>query len=679
MNADHKSQVRPLPARAWRGLAALLLAASVEGRAATAPPAVATPGPDSIWFQHVTRPTPLTEAQIRVLAEEIWQSLQAGTPPPRIAAPDATELLPRLVFLSCGTDTAPAAIHLGAGRGVTAAAHAALRQALAAPNRGPAPRYMKLDVVQNAVPIGGFLVREGSMPSPSLMGIAFPPSAPFAFLPEQLVAGSLVAPQGTLVIHSIAQALIKAERWQDLGIWTALSSTATEQTVAFFETQSAFFDGTELIPLFRGHRPAARPTAARILEAARHAGERLAAWCTEDGRFAPELAEWVTAPSGQVSLRDQAGAVLALTELHTVTGAPALLDAARRGAAYLRRAIRFQGADRRTLCVVEGRFSEAQPTVIHGYRTALDTNAMTALALLELGAATGAKAADQAAVGIGRFLLQQLQPGDVFINERRFPDAQILAGPALTPSALAVTALIRLYEETAWSGFRDGAEAGLRALYETYLARREMENLPRDEWLIRALDLTSTYARNDDWRRQVDRLSLAMAADVSMDPYFPDFVGSVNEHPSATLAARRSLGLTYASRLLLDAGRDQAANTLLQAAESHIVHQLQAQIGDAEAMYLTEPSRYRHAFRDHVLGFGLALHCEYIQILSLVTVWKQLQQLENPEFPDNPRLEQALAKAHEQTLRFPRFLPQRGALPAAAPRAAQDRDTAPAE
>jgi len=625
----------------------VLASASALGKPPPAARDVGAPPEDELWFGAIREPLVLSESTAEELARAVYSGLRTGEFSGDFLKALDVEAGPRALLISWSDGTRRAAVHAGVGNGLWEAAEAAFAKATAAGKPGKELRWLKLDVVQSAHRSNQFVARQSSLPLPSLIGIAFSSVSGFAFLPEQLVSVDLIDSERRLNIHRIAQEFFAREdQIADLGKWSSISSYGGPQWVTLFESQSFFYDGARLTPLFRGHRLVDTATAADLLEAARQAGRFLLQWCNEDGEFVVKLWEWQTGPDDRELRREHAGAILALVELHAATGDAEFLAGAERAARHLLGSLQPCDQEGKAGCLVENS------------RSRLDANALAVLALLRLGEEARTTRYNKAVARLGHYLLRQRQPGGALVGERSHPSGRIRATAAVSASALGVAAFARLYEKAGRPVFRDSAREALDSLLTTHVKNREMGQLPQDEWLLEAMDMLFTFSRDPALVQQTERIALGIVASLTLTPDFPDLFGSVARHPSATAAASRTHALAIASRLLHDAGRDIAADKLRQDLQPALAFQLQAQIDAPAAMYLSRPQKYVGAFRDHLRDFGFAMHCQHVQVLSLLAVRKLLAELPGGALPPDERLVEARMRARTVLNRFPRYLPR---------------------
>jgi hypothetical protein len=624
--------------------------------AAATPPDPGVPGAAPFWFAEVRTPISLPGAAEAVLAERVHAAVRRGKADADAFAMLAYDTAPRVVFVSCSTGAETARVNCGGGAGLQAATLDAVRGLL---ERMPAARkaaWVKVDVVQQVLATPAFQVRDGTVPHPSLIGVAFTADPDFAFLPEQLIAGFLVTPEQQLRVHLVADGLIAGKRWAELGRWNRLTTFPAPQHVCFFESQSVFTDGHGAVPVFRGHRLRESLDAAELIDMAVRAGEFLVRAWADAGVFRPQVPNWEVADETGAELQNRSLAALALFSLHRVTRRDDFRDTAQ---AILRQVLGDLQSftyDPQAACIVENASA------------LLSTNAMTALALAQAAAATPRDPeAQNTLLRLGRYLLRQLQPDGDFIAERDHPRGNVQGTrTTVRVSALAIGALAALYEATAERQYLAAAQAGLGFVIRTQIEKQEMDQLPQDEWLVRAMNELFTYSRDRTCVTQCERLALGVLASLTDEPVFPDLLGSIANSPLTTPAAQRTRLLLAAAALLRDNDREQAADRLLSAVSLQLLFQAQAFVDEVAAMYLPDPQAALGAFRSDCMGYAFSLEAQAHQILSLTEAYPVLQAAPGQRLVMAPKGAKAVQACLASSRRFPRVLPVGTPPPAAA-------------
>ena len=180
---------------------------------------------------------------------------------------------PRVLFLSIGGEEWPARTYFGAGfsfraaweslvdimlaneplYGEKTAAQAkgmietAIKEkrpvpaALTARQQNPlAWKWLRLDIVQAALPIANFSVEHSRLALTSLVGLAFVPQLGFAFTPEQLTGRCLLEPTRHLDKQQVGNLISETFNWNALKAWQQISGIDSGHRVCLFETDSYY-------------------------------------------------------------------------------------------------------------------------------------------------------------------------------------------------------------------------------------------------------------------------------------------------------------------------------------------------------------------------------------------------------------------------------------------------------
>jgi hypothetical protein len=309
-----------------------------------------------------------------------------------------------------------------------------------------------------------------------------------------------------------------------------------------------------------------------------------------------------------------------------------ILQAADHLAAAMLRQVHPLGKGSKAACFIEEDYDQEQAS---WYTVRLETNGLCTLALSTLAQQRPADKTryDTPLAALAHYLLQERHPDGSFIAERLWPSRKVKRHVDDTASALAVCALLSLYDKTQMPVFRQVALAGFDAVLPN-VEKKVPEQLARDEWFLRAANRCFTYTREGRYAKQAERFVQAAADDQMRSPPFPDLYGCVPSLPSATAAASRTGLVAVAARLMRDATQDTATVSrhmagimLLAQARPSLVAQLQGDMGPPEVMYLAKPEEYLGYFRDHVRAYGIDLQSQYAQILSLCELVQTMDHL----------------------------------------------------
>jgi hypothetical protein len=404
-----------------------------------------------------------------------------------------------------------------------------------------------------------------------------------------------------------------------------------------------------------------------LRRAAIGAGDRLVEYGTDRGLFECTLPEWELGKPQEPEPRDYAVAVLALVRLQQATGEARYLKTAERAVACIAAAVRPYGGTPIAGCLPELERVDAKAGVEAQARLSLTaTNALAVAALCEFSVAAKTEAYHGALAMLAQHLVLQLQPDGSVLEAREFPSQRLAAVPDTEAAATSLLAFTELYETVAREVFLTHAKNVAARLRKTALDDAAMDTLPRDVWLMEALDRLFTFTRDVSLKVPVSRLALAAALDQSRTVDFADGYGAVGDRISALPAADRSRLIAVGARLLRDLGQTEGLDNLLGDARPFVLFQMQTLITPPTAMYFPEPQRYLGLFRDHVLDVGFELRGQAAEILSMLSLVRVLERLGRNNLPEDNAVQKSLAEARALATRWPRTL-----TPAVAASAAQ--------
>ncbi len=555
-------------------------------------PAMVAGATDMPWFDELVREPPLTATAEQDLLRFIADSLL--DPSQTISLPSTLrkDRTPRMLFASVSDGKGPARVLRGAGRGAGEASQDLLTQL---GQEDEAPRWVKIDLVR-AVVRRTQVNPDRMLDLPrSLYGLAFAKDTKLAFLPEELVAHTLVNSDHHLVLRNIGrrpEAILGIEQ---------LVTAFRDRSLDFyrFSTASIFADHKETVALYRGHRRFDLLTPELLLEAATQAGRYLIRAVDAEGKFDYAYRPKTDELKDDYNILRHAGTIYSMAELYEVTGDSDLLRAAERAIGYLARATQpCEIEKQKVTCVVEGGFVK------------LGGNALAMVALSKYAEVTGKDNRRALIDDLGRWILAtQDTSGEFKVHKLAVATgklAQFTSG--YYPGEAALALLRRGGSEPAWL---DAAARATRWLIDVRDRGVETQRLNHDHWLL--------YALNDLHRRRPDpinlrhaeRITRAILAKQNLDPTYEDWLGSYYRPPRSTPTATRSEGLSAAYRLQRDFGKPHAAQEVLNGLKRGIRFQLQTQFRPETVLYLQDPQRALGGFRRGLTHYEIRI--DYVQ------------------------------------------------------------------
>ncbi|HOG52097.1 MAG TPA: hypothetical protein PKY10_16030, partial [Lentisphaeria bacterium] len=186
------------------------------------------------------------------------------------------------------------------------------------------------------------------------------------------------------------------------------------------------------------------------------------------------------------------------------------------------------------------------------------------------------------------------------------------------------------------------------------VSKTPLENLPNTPWLVEAL--SQHVLRNQEFTSHMERLGFAASVDIETKPLYPDMYGAVRLWPSATVSAERAWLLARLSKWFRTGGESKKAADFMAAAAPPLIFQMQARMVPAGCSGLPRPGHYVDFFRDHLEDFGFDLSGQATQIISLTTLFQELQDGYDGAFPGLDKVTEQLVAAQEGLDRHPLVL-----------------------
>ena len=643
------------------------------------------PIPDVAWFDHVSKPSSLTQEQLCQFTAKLFNALKEKWPAKKLEEILPDDPSPRVVFLTLGEENWPGRCYYGTGFTFKQALQDALtilntneplmaeriaKQAditikdLQKENQ-PVPaawreraknpskwNWLRMDVVQCSRPVGGFSVPRSRIAMTSLTGLAFGPDIGFAFTPDQITGRCLLDSTRHLAKQQIVNFISETYNLPALASWMQISEIATGYRVCLFETDSYYSNGSFTTRIYRGHTlPQTAITKENALEMATKCAQNIMGCISpKNGKLTPPFSNWIAEeiPSEYAELS------LALCRLAKLTGNDQLRNDARQAIFSLTRREKPVSV---ALRIIEKERLPKDTIQLPRNTAQIRTNSLAALAYLELGTEEDIKKARQLATYIrtlyngdlrflnGMFTDQTEQPQTDWNDEIAF------ASPEDT--AIAALALFRVAKtEPQIQEWQELAGKILLHLLKTRVEASSMEELDKNSpWLLEALlELPRTDGR---FTEQLLRLAFAAISDIEYNPLYPDYYGAIEKVASCTNAARRTRLLCQLSKWLYAVEKPAWARKEMQEVLPILLFQSQAFIDEAGSSSLPSPALYRGWFRDNLEDYGFDLASQVAQLFSLTAYAEMLQ---THGLPNTEKFDKELAEIRSNTDTHPGIL-----------------------
>lgn len=524
-------------------------------------------------------------------------------PPSSILQADVS---PRIVFLSVSDGTSHAQVAMGTGQGLRQALEQAIGHIPRAVSETDHPLWVKLDIVQRVHPVEEVHPDTHLNFERSLEGIAFERPLGIAFLPEELVAHTLVDSDAEIRSKNINRYLHL--RHPELG-QHQIFTTPGPLRIHRFTTASFFYDGGEVVSLYRGHRITGKVSRDILLEAARQGGDYLSRSVDPDGRFVYSYLPKTNEQKSKYNIIRHAGTVYSMLELYGTTGDEELLEAAERAIEYLLEFVKPYGIEKTDVAVV-----------VSKDKIKLGAVALAAVALTEHVEVTQDQRYMPILRQLGRYIQQaQLEDGQ-FIHQRSYPEGERLDFVSQYYPGEALLALVRLYALDQQDGWLDTAEKGAYYLINVRDKGLSADELIHDHWLLYALNELYRYRPDPSYLSHALRIAQTISQSQNRAPAFADYLGSYYDPPRSTPTATRTEGLMAAYQLARDFGYEEEARSILETMHLNVAFQLQTQFRPESVLYLEDPQRSLGGFHRSLTNFEIRI--DYVQhnISSLLGV-----------------------------------------------------------
>ncbi|MEM9541616.1 MAG: hypothetical protein AAGA60_19240 [Cyanobacteria bacterium P01_E01_bin.42] len=562
---------------------------------------------DSIWFDRLQNSLYLTAADQTAIAQYILSILDPAEekiPLPQTLQSDRN---PRLVFFSASDTKTAATVVLGKGWGIEEAIVNAITQIqLLFPEN--APQWFKIDIVQEALSVQRRNSRHPLKLDRSLYGLAFHQASQIAFLPEELVAQTLIDRQQRLLPKKIIAYL--EPHGDRLQSYHQLLE-APQITLYRFSSTSFFCNSKKLVSLYRGHRVLnpQKLTPDLLLEGAIAAGKYLQETMNDEGEFLYDYNPQTHKIGQKYNILHHAGTLYALLELYEKTQDSELLETILNGISYLLQFVQTCPDPGIGTCLVEEGWIK------------LGGNALAAIALSKYTQLTQDKPYIPLILELGK-RLQSLQQenGEFVAHKQSYPEGKILDFVSDIYPGEAIFALLCLYRLTEDLTWLESAENGIHYLLDKQT--KSKKPIPPDPWLLWSLNQLFRDRDNAEYHDFAMSSIEAIARGQNLQTSYLDWLGGIYQPPRSLATARRMTALCSACDLAIYTENSAIVEQLLATLRLGIAFQLQTQFYPESVFYFADPQRILGAFHYSLTDFEIRIDCLQYNILSLLGLYR---------------------------------------------------------
>ncbi|MEK6220853.1 MAG: hypothetical protein N2D54_01225, partial [Chloroflexota bacterium] len=480
-------------------------------------------------------------------------------------------------------------------------------------NQNFQPKWLKMDIVGDVSKIknrGNAFELERS-----LYGLAMPRKLKLAFLPEELIASSIIDSQQVLRTDYLADYLSESGN-QYGGVSPSILVIEAETEFFRFKTISQFTDGSITKALYRGHQEIGNYAIEDLLTAAVAGGDYLANNVYADGSFAYSYFPKTDVYSRDYNILRHAGTIFSLLQLYEVTEDPALLATAENAIGYLLHAI--------DICP-----HEVQPVgcVVEDGEIKLGGNGLALLALAKYIEITG----ERQTLGVMTLLAawiegSQNSDGEFAIHKESFPERSPIDFISQYYPGEAIFGLTQLYALDGNSKWIDMAEAAVDWLIDVRDFGISDDDLPHDHWLLYGIYELYQIRPKPEHLAHAFRISNAIMDSQNLSPEYPDWYGTYYIPPRSTPTATRSEAFCSAYKLAQQIGDLDQSKRILTAYEDNVGFQLITQFQPETLMYLSNPQAAMGGFHTELTNYEIRI--DYVQhnISSLLCLYEILSE-----------------------------------------------------
>ncbi|NER52521.1 MAG: hypothetical protein F6J92_38965 [Symploca sp. SIO1A3] len=571
------------------------------------------PNIQPVWFDDIQHSLAITPSEGKAIANFVAAviSLDSQTEA-KLPTTLREDNLPRIVFLSVSDSHTPAQVALGAGIGVKIALEQAIANLQARLSTEYQPRWLKIDIVQDVVALERLNSVYPLRQERSLYGLAFEQQSGIAFLPEELLAYTLLNQEQRLQPKNITKYLnsrpLQAQEYQRL-------QNAQRLRIYRFRSTSLFTDGKEVVGMYRGHRLFSRIESEELLTAAVAGGQYLSRALSSEGKFVYNYRPKKDEVPDKYNILRHAGTIYAMLELYEVTRETELLQGAQRGINYLLPLIQpYPTALDNASCVVE-----------KGY-IKLGGNALAAIALAKYIELTNDQQYLPIILSLGRWIQTvQSKTGKFLVHKQSYPEGIVSEFVSDYYPGEAILAMMRIYTLDSKATWLDAAEAAAKYLIKVRDGNLRDSQLTQDHWLLYGLNELYRHRANPLYLNHALRLANSIIQSQNCRPQELDWQGSFSQPPRSTPTATRMEGLYAAYQLAKDFGHQEEAQAIFEAMQLGVAFQLQTQYRAESVMYLPNPQRALGGFHRSLTNFEIRI--DYVQhnISSILGLFTELK------------------------------------------------------
>jgi hypothetical protein len=526
-----------------------------------------------LWFDDIASPISLSTQDKQELMKTLGGCLLPKMKSSHDPFPDAVQNDNggRIVFISLFDGKSTASVFRGEGLGLAKAIECALGRI---PQKCRTTKWaaVKLDIVHAAIPLERTSNLINIHFNPGLDGIATLSKYSGALLPCEIIAKRCLYTSGSIRWTVFSRAM------EPFGITIYTESTQSLDFLSLgyrFTTDSLYYNGKNVLPIYRGHiadMPVTQPNLMRSISAA---SDYLKNSVDKSGKFSYNYYPGEDSDGDGYNYVRHAGTIYSMCDAYSVTKDKDLLAAIRRSIDYLLQKKVSKG----TTAYIKNRSDV----------TSLGVNALAALALAKYTTVTGDRKYVPTMLQLGRWMEKHQDKSGAFAHYIDLKTGKPTSAKCDYYPGEATFALVRIAQIDKKSHWLDTAEKAARYVERTRDAKLEDSRLPNDQWMLYALNELYRARPKPFYLAYARRLANAEMLSQTKDSPFPDEIGRLRGKLQSNITAVE--GLTAACMLLKDHGTKGEAGKIRNSLEAAVRYQMQLQYMSESSIYLANPLR----------------------------------------------------------------------------------------
>jgi glutathione synthase/RimK-type ligase-like ATP-grasp enzyme len=553
-----------------------------------------------IWFDTIAEPLKISHDDKDSMMQEIYAAIHQRRPLQKTNLPRALteDKAARILFLSISNGFTKAQVAKASGLGIVAALEHALTQLPWLFKENYQPIWMKLDIVTESTTHYHADLKKAVNFDRSLYGIAFNKDTDTAFLPEQLNAYTLITSSGYLHFRNIEKYISANpylyDRYQKL-------KGLDHSTVHQFKTDSSFFNGTDYIPLYRGHRLYESISTDILLDSIDSAVDYLLRSIDLNGKFNYSYESKIDRSKDNYNILRHSGTLYSMLEVYELNRADKILAGAQRVIHYLIKQMKEVIINHEPALVV-----------VEVGHVKLGGNALAVLALAKYIQVSGDKTYLPIIQRLGAWILNtQNEQGDFTIHKQAYNGEVEKDFISEYYPGETLFALARLYQLDPQQKWLNSAMNGALFLINVRDKDLPEHKLIHDHWLLYALNEINSLQPNETLVTHAMKTANTIINSQHTQSKIRDWIGGYYNPPRSTPTATRIEGLCASYRLERNRGDQARLDKILATIKLGIAFQLQTQFQPESAMYLPNPQCAMGGFHHSLTDFEIRI--DYVQ------------------------------------------------------------------